>query len=166
MNIRILNEIDTQLYQELRISALKINPEAFCSTYEREIKFTLETVKERLRPTSEKFSLGVFVDRKLVGIVTFIRESSSKTTHKGNIYGMFVRPDMRGQDLGKSLLLELIKKAKECSGLEQINLTVVSDNKPAKKLYESVGFEVYGVEKNALKFNGTYSDEDLMVLKL
>lgn len=166
MNIRIMNESDAPLYQELRLSALKINPEAFGSTYEREVKFTLETVKERLKPTNDKFTLGAFDDRKLVGIVTFMRESSPKTAHKGNIYGMFVMPEMRGQDLGKSLLLELISKAKYCNGLEQINLAVVSDNEPAKNLYKGIGFEVYGVEKNALKFNGKYFDEDLMVLKL
>jgi RimJ/RimL family protein N-acetyltransferase len=166
MNIRVINESDAQLYQNLRLSALKINPEAFGSTYEKEVKFTLGTVKERLQPTNDKFTLGVFDDRKLVGIVTFMRETSAKTAHKGNIYGMFILPEKRGQDLGKSLLLELISKAKDCNGLEQLNLTVVSDNEPAKKLYKRIGFEVYGVEKNALKFNGNYFDEDLMVLKL
>ncbi|MDV2583650.1 GNAT family N-acetyltransferase, partial [Alkalibacillus haloalkaliphilus] len=44
MNIRILNESDAKMYQELRLRALKVNPEAFSSTYEREIKFTTETV--------------------------------------------------------------------------------------------------------------------------
>jgi RimJ/RimL family protein N-acetyltransferase len=166
MKIRVINESDAQLYQDLRLSALKINPEAFGSTYEKEVKFTLGTVKERLQPTIDKFTLGIFDDRKLVGIVTFMRETSAKTAHKGNIYGMFILPEKRGQDLGKSLLLELISKAKNCNGLEQLNLTVVSDNEPAKKLYKSIGFEVYGVEKNALKFNGKYFDEDLMVLKL
>ena len=167
MNIRILNESDATMYQEVRLSALKINPEAFGSTYEREVKFTLETVVERLRPTENKFVLGAFMDRDvLVGMVTFMRESSSKTAHKGNVYGMFVTPEMRGQGVGKSLLLELIKKAKTINGLEQINLIVVSNNDPAKILYKSIGFQVYGVEKNALKFNGEYFDEDLMVLKV
>jgi RimJ/RimL family protein N-acetyltransferase len=167
MTIRILNESDAQMYQELRLSALKINPEAFGSTYEREVKFTLETVVERLKPNDDKFVFGAFEDRNLlVGIVTFMRESSPKTAHKGNVYGMFVEPEMQGQGLGKSLLLELIRKAKNCNGLEQINLTVVSSNEPAKKLYKSIGFQVYGVEKNALKFSGEYFDEDLMVLKI
>jgi RimJ/RimL family protein N-acetyltransferase len=130
----------------------------------REVKFTLETVIERLKPTDDKFVLGAF--DLLVGIVTFMRESSPKTAHKGNVYGMFVVPEMRGKGLGKSLLLELIRKAKYCNGLEQINLTVVSDNEPAKKLYKSIGFQVYGVEQNALKFNGEYFDEDLMVFKI
>lgn len=167
LTIRILNESDAQLYQELRLSALKINPEAFGSTYEREAKFTLETVAERLKPNDNKFVLGAFEDRNLlVGIVTFVRESSLKTAHKGNVFGMFVKPEMRGQGLGKLLLLELLKKAKDCIGLEQINLTVISNNEPAKNLYRSIGFQNYGVEKNALKDNGKYFDEDLMVLKI
>ncbi len=52
-------------------------------------------------------------------------------------------------------MLELIKRAKECDGLEQISLTVVANNHPAKHLYKSVGFVVYGHERNALKFEGT-----------
>jgi ribosomal protein S18 acetylase RimI-like enzyme len=165
MNIRILNESDAQLYQELRLSGLKINSEAFGSTYEREVKFPLETVVERLKPTKDKFVLGAIDDSgSLVGIVTFMRENSLKTSHKENVFGMYVAPEGRGQGLGKSLMGELIRKAENCDGLEQINLTVVSENDSAKKLYKSMGFEVYGIERNALKFNGQYFDEDLMVL--
>ncbi len=167
MNIRILNESDAKMYQELRLRALKVNPEAFSSTYEREIKFTTETVVERLRPTNNKFVLGAFDNRNfLIGIVTFVRESNLKTAHKGNVYGMFVAPEMRGHGLGKALLLELMNRAKNLNGLEQINLTVISENKAAKKLYKSLGFETYGVERNALKFNGQYFDEELMVLNV
>lgn len=93
-----------------------------------------------------------------------MRETSLKTAHKGNIYGMFVAPETRGMGVGKLLLEELIRKAKNSNGLEQLNLTVVSNNVAAKKLYTSLGFDVYGVERNALKDNGEYFDEDLMVL--
>lgn len=126
MKIRVLDESDARLYQELRLSALRISPDAFSSTYEREVQFSLETVIDRLKPTSDRFVLGAFADSgSLVGIVTFMRES-----------------------------------------LEQINLTVVSDNDYAKKLYKSVGFEAYGVERNALKYNEEHFNEDLMVLFL
>jgi RimJ/RimL family protein N-acetyltransferase len=167
MNIRILQESDAESYQKLRLNSLKVNPEAFGSTFERESKFSIETFEERLKPTKDKFVLGAFVfSGSLVGIVAFVRENSLKTTHKGNIYGMYVSPELRGKGLGKTLLLELIKLVRDHDGLEQINLTVVSNNDSAKKLYESVGFEAYGTERNALKFNGQYYDEDLMVFKL
>lgn len=95
-----------------------------------------------------------------------MRESCLKTCHKGNVFGIYVKPDFRGKSIGKALLTELIEQAKKCEGLEQINLAVVTENHSAKKLYDSLGFEVYGTERNALKFNGNYFDEDLMVLKL
>ena len=167
MNIRILEESDAHLYQKVRLDALKMNPDAFGSTYEREVGYSLEMVKERIKPIRNKYTVGAFDKRKsLIGIVTFVREDNLKTRHKGNVYGMYIAPGNRGQGLGKLLMNELISRAKNSDGLEQINLTVVSDNHYAKKLYTSLGFEVYGIERNALKFNGRYYDEDLMVLKL
>lgn len=50
MNIRILNESDAQLYQELRLTGLQVDSEAFGSTYEREVKFPLETVVDQIKP--------------------------------------------------------------------------------------------------------------------
>ena len=61
---------------------------------------------------------------------------------------------------------ELIHRAQDCDGLEQLNLTVVSTNVFAKRLYKSLGFEVYGTERHALKYMGHYYDEELMVLSI
>ena len=87
MKIRILNEADAQLYQEVRLSALKINTEAFGSTYEREVKCSLESVAERLESTKDKFVFGAFNNNgSLVGIDTFMLENSLKTSGKWNIF--------------------------------------------------------------------------------
>lgn len=167
MSIRIINESDAKQYQSLRLSGLRESPEAFGSTFERESNFSLDTVKDRIRPSKDKFALGSFNEFGfLEGMVALVRESGIKTMHKGNVFGMYVANNQRGKGIGKLLMIELIGKAREIDGLEQINLCVVSDNESAKKLYRSVGFETYGVERNALKFNGQYYDEDLMVLKL
>lgn len=164
MNIRVLNEVDALLYQELRLNALKTDPGAFASTYEREVQFSIETVIDRVKPLKDKFVLGAFNQKgSLCGMVTFVREANEKMAHKGNVFGMYVDVVVRRQGIGKSLLLELIKTVKKCEGVEQIHLAVVSNHQPAKKLYESIGFEVYGTERNAIKFNGQYYDEDLMV---
>ncbi|MFB4159547.1 hypothetical protein ACE1TF_06655 [Geomicrobium sp. JSM 1781026] len=97
MDIRILNKSDSQLYQELRLSGLKVDPEAFGSTHEREVNSPIETVVERLKQTKDKFVLGAFnKSDSLVGIVTFMREDSLKTNHKGNVFGMYVAPEGRG----------------------------------------------------------------------
>ncbi|WP_246020298.1 GNAT family N-acetyltransferase [Lysinibacillus telephonicus] len=111
--------------------------------------------------------LGAYnTDGLLVGVVTFIRESLLKSQHKGNIYGMYVAPETRGQGVGKALMFEVIQRAKETEGLEQLILQVVSTNDSAKMLYKSLGFETYGVEPRAIKDRELYFDEDLMVLFL
>ncbi|MBA2941135.1 GNAT family N-acetyltransferase [Paenibacillus sp. CGMCC 1.16610] len=165
MYIRVLEEFDARLYQELRLKALKLSPEAFGSTYEREVQLTLDTFVERIKPMDGKFVLGAFDENgSLVGSVRFVRDTGMKSNHKGNVYGMYVAPEAGGQGLGKKLMLELIRRASSYEGMEQINLIVLSDNVIAKKLYKSLGFEIYGIEHKALKYNGQYFDEDLMVL--
>jgi len=167
MTIRILNESDARVYQKLRLEGLMKNPEAYSSTYEVESKFTMETIVERMNQTDDKFTLGAFdEDDGLIGIVRFVRETGIKIRHKANIYGMYVSSEKRGQGAGKALLEALIKIAKETEGLERLYLGVISDNVTAKELYIRLGFKTYGIEQNALKTLGQYSDEELMVLVL
>lgn len=167
MNIRVLQPSDAEMYHELRLQSLKSYPEYYGSTYEREALFELETVKERLIPQKDKFVLGAFNgEERLMGMVTFVRETGVKVTHKGHVYGMYVTAGMQGKGIGKALLLELINRVKAMDGVEQICLAVVTSNHSALKLYQSMGFESYGLERRALKQNGRYFDEELMVLKL
>ena len=50
--------------------------------------------------------------------------------------------------------------------IEVIQLSVISDNQPARRLYGSLGFVEYGLERDSLKQNGRYYDEVLMALDL
>ena len=47
--------------------------------------------------------------------------------------------------------------------VEMVQLTVVSENEGARRLYGALGFVEYGYEKRALKQGGRYYDEVLMV---
>ncbi|WP_336771556.1 GNAT family N-acetyltransferase [Paenibacillus sp. MMO-58] len=166
MEIRILTEADVEAYHELRLQSLLESPEAFLTTYEIQVVRSLAEIASGLRPDEGRFTLGAFLAGKLVGMVTFVRESKPKIIHKGNIYAMYVAPEARGQGAGKRLVSELINKASKLDGLEQINLTVISENAAAKALYASCGFEVFGIERNAMKSQDQYWDEEDMVLRL
>ena len=74
--------------------------------------------------------------------------------------------DWRGQGVGRKLMVELLWKAAEMSGLEQITLTVATRQIAAVRLYESLGFESFGCERHALRVADTYIDEEHMVLRL
>lgn len=167
MQIKVLQELDARIYQDVRLDSLRNDPTAFGSSYEREVTFSLETVANRIKPSSDKFVLGAFDDSELLsGIVTFMRNSGMKTRHKCSIYGMYVVPEKRKLGIGRMLMCEIIRRAREIEGLEQINLAVIANNSKAKNLYQSLGFEVFGYEPNALKYENQYYDEELMVLKI
>lgn len=79
---------------------------------------------------------------------------------------MYVKPEKRGNGIGKNLLLTVIENAKNIDGIEQIYLTVVTSNVSAKQLYSSSGFRVFDKDKRALKMNNKYYDEEHMILFL
>lgn len=167
MYLRMLTSEDAEVYRGLRLQSLQLHPEAYLSSYESEKKLSIVTTRIRLEPSENNFTLGAFDgEEKLVGIVTFFRESRPKIDHKANIYSVFVDSDVRKQGVGRRLMVELIARARLLPGLEILNLTVTSNNVAAKRLYESLGFICYGTEPKAMKLGDEYLDEDLMILML
>ncbi|WNB91690.1 GNAT family N-acetyltransferase [Bacillus sp. NEB1478] len=167
MEIRLLNPSDAESYWELRLEALQQNPEAFATSYEEALKREnpIEQVASRLQGNGD-FTFGAFHNGKLIGVVTLLQEKVMKMAHKAYILAMYVTPGNRGKSVGKAILTEAINHAKQNSEIMKLNLTVVSSNESAKKLYASLGFKAYGYEKAALKVNDKYYDEEHMVLFL
>lgn len=167
MIIRKLTEEDLDQLWSIRLRSLQDNPEAFGSTYEETRQRGKESYRQRLRqPHAETFYVGAFEDERLVGIVGFFRESGTKGQHKGYIISMYVAPEQRGRGVGKALVAEAITQARTIPGLEQLLLAVVTTNTAARRLYRSLGFEVYGLEPHAMKYGDQYWDEELMILRL
>ncbi|WML44160.1 GNAT family N-acetyltransferase [Neobacillus sp. PS3-40] len=163
MEIKILKPNSAEMYRRIRLKALQSNPEVFSSSYDEEKEYPLEKFESRLKG-DESFTFGAFDNEQLVGVVTLVIEKKNKLKHRATIFAMYVYPEKRRAGYGKNLMIEAIKKAKKIERIEQIYLAVVSNNEPAKNLYKSLGFETYGIDKNALKVDNTYFDDELMVL--
>jgi ribosomal protein S18 acetylase RimI-like enzyme len=168
VEIRLVTADDAREYWNIRLRALRDESSAFGAAYEEEVDKPIEDIVNQIRERSvqDNYILGAFKDGVLMGIVGFVREKRTKLRHKGNIWGMYVVPEARGKGTGRLLLTEVVRRSHNLQGLEQINLTVTSNNKSAKKLYETIGFRCYGVEKRALKIDQIFFDDDLMVLPI
>jgi ribosomal protein S18 acetylase RimI-like enzyme len=114
----------------------------------------------------DAFFLGAFDVDNLTGMVRFGREQGAKDRHRGDIASLFVVPESQGQGAGKALVQELIARARQLPGLEQLHLAVVTTNTAACALYRSLGFTIYGTVPHGLKQGDQYWDEHLMVLHL
>ncbi|WP_324607781.1 GNAT family N-acetyltransferase [Paenibacillus sp. IHBB 10380] len=123
----------------------------------------MSEVKNRIMNESDNYILGAFKEgNQIVGMIGFRREQGIKFNHKGIIWGVYVSPEYRGKGIAKELLEEVINRGSGLEGLKQINLCVVTLNRVAIELYMKLGFETYGIEKNALEYKGQGYDEELM----
>jgi RimJ/RimL family protein N-acetyltransferase len=166
MNFRVLLSDDLSAFRALRLRGLKEMPEAFGSTCEEFEQLTRAQLLEIMLPQGapdEKFVMGVFDEENiLLGIAGLKRESLAKIHHRAVIWGVYVSPTAQGKGVGKKLMLALFEQARKIPNLEQLHLTVVTSCVAARRMYTSLGFRSYGIERNAMKYNGIYYDEELM----
>jgi ribosomal protein S18 acetylase RimI-like enzyme len=161
IQIRRLTPADAALYRDIRLEALRCNPEAFGSTFDAENAQPLTFFSDRIGG-SEVF--GAFDGSELVGIAGLLIGKGQKEAHKGRLVGMYVRPSTRKAGVGRRLVETMVESARH--HVELIQLAVVSDNEQARRLYARLGFVEYGLERKALKQDGRYDDEVLMAKNL
>ena len=157
--IRRLEKADAAAYRAIRHEALLGHPEAFLSDAASFAAQTPAAIEQLLG------ALTVFgapaPDGTLGGIAAYLRNAGAKERHRGWLLQVYVRPDARGTGMARALCERVVAHA---SGeVRQIHLGVWSENVPAIRLYESLGFRVYGTEPRYLFVNGRFCDEHLMV---
>ena len=94
------------------------------------------------------------------GIANLYLQPYKKLAHQC-LFAIIVDEKFRGKGIGSKLLQELMLIAKERFRIELLHLEVYVGN-PAIRLYERLGFEVYGTQRHFVKDSGKYLDKILM----
>lgn len=161
LHIRQLTPADAAAYRAIRLAGLKHNPEAFGATFEAESAKPLDWFLDRLGKSTV---FGAFREPEMLGVAGFAARAGEKEAHKGLLWGMYVRPQARGAGIAHRLVEAVIEFAR--LRVELLQLSVVTDNERARRLYADLGFVQYGIERHSLKHHGKYYDEVLMVRDL
>ncbi len=166
LTVRLLTADDAPAYRQLRLEALRLSPTAFGSSYEDELARDPAVTLERISPTENSRVFGAFRADRLVGTVGLRRQTGRKDRHKAFVWGVYVTPAERGLGIARRLMSVVIEQARGLAGLARVNIAVNAANEPARSLYESLGFEAYGLEPDALRVDGASIEELWMTLAL
>lgn len=159
LGIRRLVRADAGAYRRLRLHMLQDAPKAFGDSVAEAQELPQSRWIEHME--SDRAYFGAFADDELVGSANFVAERPAKMAHRGWIYGVYMKPEMRGTGLALKMINHVLEHAR-CEVL-QVHLGVGAYNEGAQKLYRRAGFEIYGTEPRSLRVDGKYLDEHLMV---
>jgi ribosomal protein S18 acetylase RimI-like enzyme len=162
--VRPLTDTDAGQYRSLRLEALRDSPQSFSASIAEEEALSDEEMIRRAVPEAPSVTFGAFAGERLVGVATYIQNTREKTRHKGAMVAVYVAPDWRAAKLGRALVERIIAHAGELGVMLQC--TVTAENVSARRLYHSLGFLPYGLERAALCVDGRFLDEELLALDL
>ncbi|HEX6289839.1 MAG TPA: GNAT family N-acetyltransferase [Herpetosiphonaceae bacterium] len=159
---------DAAAFRDLRLEALRSQPEAFSADYATDEQEPLSFWAERASHTADDPEQTIYfaaADETLVGMCGIRLGFSPKTRHSAIIWGVYVRPPWRGQRLADRLIAASLAWAEQRQ-VQVVKLAVVTTNIAAIRCYARCGFTTYGVEPQAICYDGQCYDELLMARRL
>ncbi len=141
---------------------MRSHPASFAAAWENEAARPVAWFADRL---GANLVLGGFLpDGTLAGTAGLATTGDAKQRHKATLWGMFVHPAARGSGLAAALVEAALAAAPP--EVEEVRLSVVVTNEAAIRLYARLGFTRFAVEPRALKIDGQYHDDAMMVRQL
>ncbi len=162
--VRRVEAGDGPAVREIRLQALRSDPDAFGSTYEREHERPAEVWLQRTAAASSGYEQCLFVAEDGTGLVGMVGAyTPTGDSSRRHLYGMWVAPHVRREGLAAALV-EAVKGWAVAAGATRLDLWVNEVNGPALRLYQQAGFAATG-RTQPLPSNPEFS-ESLLSIRL
>lgn len=126
---------DWQRSRDIRLRALREEPLAFASTYQREVGLGAADWQHRIADAAQ--FLAEDERGAVVGTATGVADPEvGALVH---LVAMYVAPEVRGRGVGAALVAAVLADA-AAAGAHEVRLQVVETNTVAERLYQRCGF--------------------------
>lgn len=132
---------DESILRDLRLQALTDEPNAFGSTYERELA---RTTADWQRWMSPGVTFILYESAGARGMVAGVRDESDPTIV--HLMAMWVHPQIRGSGGAGELVVAVVAWTRS-EGANVVRLKVIQGNDRARRFYERMGFCPTGHEE-------------------
>ncbi|WP_373974266.1 GNAT family N-acetyltransferase [Chitinibacter sp. SCUT-21] len=103
------------------------------------------------------YSLVADLNGEVVGNLFLGVEQNPRRKHVAS-FGIWVRDDLQGQQIGSQLMAAAIDLADNWLNVHRLEITVYTDNDAAIALYRKFGFEIEGEGKDFAFRDGSYAN--------
>lgn len=161
MTIRKLTTNDFDEWKQVRLEAVKNQPESFGESYNNIVEQDSEWFKKSL---ANGTTFAKIIEDNIAGLAGTFTMKPGNMKHRAVLFGLYVKPEHRGKKIAEALINHIIEYVKPYH--TQLQATVTTNNEVAIALYKKHGFEIYGTDSNVLLIDGSYYDEYLMLKTL
>jgi GNAT superfamily N-acetyltransferase len=128
--------------RDVRLAALRDAPQAFGSSYQREIGFSREDWLDRMANGANFLAYAAECGPAPAGLVG----GFAPQPRIAELVSMWVHPQARGLGVGQALVAAVVQWAVD-EGHRCVHLWVTETNEPARRLYERCEFTLTGERK-------------------
>ncbi len=148
-------------YRQIRLAALREEPQAFARPLGEEKKYAIPKWRER---AENDYTLLAFENNRPIGVISaYVSEEEGERI--AHIISVFVLRQFRGRGIGKELFGATLEKIKQDPDIKKVVLSVNKEQVPAVRMYRQFGFQITG-EKPQLLGDGREHLEYEMELTL
>jgi ribosomal protein S18 acetylase RimI-like enzyme len=163
ISVVVLGPQDWRDLRAIRLEALRLEPAAYSSSYEETLARPDEHWRQRLA-NDQSVHLLARAQNRPIGMVGGYLGSDEGDDSVAVVFGMYVASEHRGRGIGRLLLTSLIDRLSAFPQITTIRLGVTETQDPARRLYESVGFQVVGKTEEGIVVDDRWYDELIMEL--